>query len=90
VWGWYQWRIAMVEQAQPNAGHRALADLERLKAGLVVVTQNVDDLHERAGSRNVVLIAGARVKRRSAEPRASDGPPRMTVRTESTRRSYSR
>ncbi|WP_241047159.1 NAD-dependent deacylase [Pseudoxanthomonas sp. LH2527] len=49
VWGWYRWRMQLVRDAQPNAGHRALADLaERIPLSLV--TQNVDDLHERAGS----------------------------------------
>lgn len=59
VWGWYAWRMALVAQAQPNAGHRALARLETLHPGLHVVTQNVDDLHERAGSRKVVHLHGS-------------------------------
>lgn len=49
VWGWYQWRAAQVRAARPNAGHEALARWSRF-ADLTVVTQNVDDLHERAGS----------------------------------------
>lgn len=49
VWAWYRWRIALIAQAQPNPGHRALAQLAR-RQSLVLVTQNVDDLHERAGS----------------------------------------
>ncbi|MCZ4556974.1 NAD-dependent deacylase [Rhodococcus maanshanensis] len=49
VWAWYQWRSALVRRVQPNAGHRAVADWARF-AELAVVTQNVDDLHERAGS----------------------------------------
>lgn len=59
VWGWYRWRTALVEQAQPHAGHDAIAELGRLKPGLVVVTQNVDDLHERAGSSEVVHLHGS-------------------------------
>ena len=59
VWGWYRWRTALVEQAQPHAGHAAVAELGRLKPGLVVVTQNVDDLHERAGSSDVVHLHGS-------------------------------
>lgn len=58
VWGWYQWRRAVIQRAQPNAGHRALAALERLRGTLAVITQNVDDLHERAGSRNVIHLHG--------------------------------
>ena len=57
VWGWYLWRMAVVRRAQPNAGHLALARLARRKA-VSVVTQNVDDLHERAGSRDVVHVHG--------------------------------
>jgi NAD-dependent deacetylase len=49
VWGWYRWRMQLVRDAQPNAGHRALAALAQ-RVPLSLVTQNVDDLHERAGS----------------------------------------
>ena len=49
VWGWYRWRMHRVREAQPNAGHRALAQLAR-RVPLWLVTQNVDDLHERGGS----------------------------------------
>jgi NAD-dependent deacetylase len=59
VWRFYKPRIAMLTEAEPNAAHRALAELER--AGLVeaVVTQNIDLLHERAGSRNVLEVHGS-------------------------------
>jgi NAD-dependent protein deacetylase/lipoamidase len=59
VWSFYKPRIAMLTAAEPNAAHRALARLE--EAGLVeaVVTQNIDRLHERAGSRNVVEVHGS-------------------------------
>ena len=59
VWGWYRWRMTLVERAQPNAGHLAISALERIKPGVVVVTQNVDDLHERAGSSDVVHLHGS-------------------------------
>lgn len=49
VWGWYRWRMHLVREAEPNAGHRALAELAQ-RLPLSLVTQNVDDLHERAGS----------------------------------------
>lgn len=49
AWGWYRWRMQLVRDAQPNAGHRALAALAQ-RVPLWLVTQNVDDLHERAGS----------------------------------------
>jgi NAD-dependent deacetylase len=59
VWRFYKPRIAMLTEAEPNPAHRALAALEA--AGLVdaVVTQNIDLLHERAGSRNVVEVHGS-------------------------------
>ncbi|MEE3850790.1 NAD-dependent deacylase [Gordonia sp. LSe1-13] len=58
VWAWYQWRARLVCDAEPNAGHRALASLERDR-GVFVVTQNVDDLHERAGSTAVSHLHGS-------------------------------
>lgn len=59
VWGWYQWRTGLVAQARPHAGHRALAQLEARLPALDVITQNVDNLHERAGSRRVVHLHGS-------------------------------
>jgi NAD-dependent deacetylase len=58
VWGWYLWRMAQVRAAQPHAGHAAVATLAQ-HVPLHVVTQNVDDLHERAGSRDVVHLHGS-------------------------------
>ena len=58
VWGWYQWRARQVRDAAPNAGHRAVADLGADKS-VLVVTQNVDDLHERAGSASVDHLHGS-------------------------------
>jgi NAD-dependent deacetylase len=59
VWRFYAPRIGMLTEAEPNRAHLALAELER--AGLVraVVTQNIDLLHERAGSREVVEVHGS-------------------------------
>src|SRR5207237_3379823 len=59
VWRFYAPRFAVLTEAEPNAAHRALARLEH--AGLVraVVTQNIDLLHERAGSRDVVEVHGS-------------------------------
>lgn len=59
VWAWYRWRMALAARAQPNAGHRAIAALSGHKPGLVVASQNVDDLHERAGSRGVLHLHGS-------------------------------
>ena len=58
VWKWYAWRRSLVEVARPNAGHRALADLERRVPVFSLVTQNVDGLHQEAGSANVVELHG--------------------------------
>ncbi len=58
VWEWYEWRRDLVREATPNPGHKALAELERRIPDFALVTQNVDGLHERAGSRNVVELHG--------------------------------
>jgi NAD-dependent deacetylase len=58
VWDWYAWRRKLVSRAEPNAGHRALAVLEGRVSDFVLITQNVDGLHRRAGSRNVVELHG--------------------------------
>jgi NAD-dependent deacetylase len=59
VWGWYNERIAAYLAASPNAGHVALAELQALVPELVIATQNVDGLHARAGSRNILEIHGS-------------------------------
>lgn len=58
VWQWYMHRLTAVEQAQPNAGHHTLAELERRAPHFTLVTQNVDNLHERGGSRHVLHLHG--------------------------------
>ena len=58
VWRWYAWRRGLVSRAQPNAGHVALAQAGGRLAKLLIVTQNVDGLHQRAGSRDVIEIHG--------------------------------
>lgn len=59
VWDWYEYRRDLVRQAQPNPGHYALADLQRHFPGTRIITQNVDDLHERAGSTNIIRLHGS-------------------------------
>lgn len=59
VWGWYEWRRMMVMRAKPNAAHQAIVDLAENAALSTVITQNVDDLHERAGSKDVVHLHGS-------------------------------
>jgi len=58
VWEWYRWRRDLVMRAEPNEGHEALATLERRIPDFTLFTQNVDGLHGRAGSRNVVELHG--------------------------------
>jgi NAD-dependent deacetylase len=59
VWGWYEWRRALVARVQPNAGHAAVAAIQARMPGTVVVTQNVDDLHDRAGSVAPIRLHGS-------------------------------
>jgi len=59
VWEFYAGRLGVLGWAEPNDGHRALAELEERGWIRAVVTQNVDGLHERAGSRDVVEVHGS-------------------------------
>ncbi len=58
VWSWYEHRFGVVADARPNPGHEAIAELGRLLPDVVVVTQNIDGLHQRAGSADVVELHG--------------------------------
>lgn len=60
MWSWYLWRASVARRASPHAGHRALASWAHQEGVSVqVVTQNVDDLHERAGSPRVTHLHGS-------------------------------
>ena len=59
VWQWYQWRRELISNTVPNAAHSALAELQQLKPELTLVTQNVDGLHQRAGSTDVLEFHGS-------------------------------
>jgi NAD-dependent deacetylase len=59
VWDFYARRLEVLKEAEPNDGHRALAELERRGLVRAIVTQNIDRLHERAGSRDVVEVHGS-------------------------------
>jgi len=75
VWRWYLWRFGACRAAQPNAGHRALVALEgALGERFTLVTQNIDGLHRRAGSRRVLAIHGDAAFVRCA---ADCGQPRL-------------
>lgn len=58
VWEWYQWRRKLVAGAEPNPAHLALAELATLFPRFHLITQNVDGLHQRAGSWNVIELHG--------------------------------
>lgn len=58
VWEWYAWRRGLVEGAAPNSGHEALAELEHHVPEFVLITQNVDGLHQRAGSQRIIELHG--------------------------------
>ena len=58
VWGWYEWRRHTALRAQPNAGHQIIAKLSDVLPKVTLMTQNVDNLHERAGSQNVLRFHG--------------------------------
>src|SRR5690606_11919669 len=58
VWDFYEFRREMMAPARPNPAHLALVALEQRFPGLPIITQNVDTLHERAGSSNVIHLHG--------------------------------
>lgn len=78
VWGWYEWRRSQLMRAQPNPAHFAIATMEQRVPRFTLITQNVDDLHERAGSREVVHLHGLLMQpycQRCRAPFTFDGPP---------------
>ncbi len=81
VWAWYRWRERLVCNAEPNAGHRAIARAAEARR-VVVVTQNVDDLHERSGSPDVHHLHGSLFEHRCdacATPMEVGPPPSEPV-----------
>ncbi len=60
VWRWYAWRYQKIREAKPNRAHELLAELEHRKGdGFLLATQNIDGLHQRAGSRRVLELHGS-------------------------------
>jgi NAD-dependent protein deacetylase/lipoamidase len=58
VWEWYDWRRSLIANCQPNAGHRALVKFEKRTPNFTLITQNVDGLHDRAGSTRPLKVHG--------------------------------
>lgn len=58
MWAWYLWRTYQASQAMPNGGHRAIGEWENI-ASVHVITQNIDNLHERGGSHQVTHLHGS-------------------------------
>ena len=58
VWEWYVWRMNIISKAKPNPAHIALAEMEKEGIIKAVITQNVDGLHFKAGSKNVIELHG--------------------------------
>jgi NAD-dependent deacetylase len=58
VWSWYQYRVEIVKNVKPNPGHYAIAEMEKLFNHFVLITQNVDRLHQSAGSNNPIELHG--------------------------------
>jgi len=78
VWEWYRWRMQRIAAAEPNPAHKALANLEQMGLLKALITQNVDGLHQRAGSQHVVELHGNIWRARCikcAQRIELDGPP---------------
>jgi NAD-dependent deacetylase len=85
VWDWYRMRREVARAAQPNPAHHALVRIEELVPRFTLITQNVDGLHRRAGSKNVLELHGDLTRARCSvegslaetweEPRAGGDPP---------------
>ena len=67
VWDWYAWRREAIKGVRPNAGHYALAEMEKRIETFTLITQNVDGLHRMAGNSNVLELHGNILKVRCSE-----------------------
>jgi len=73
VWEWYDWRRGLIAPLDPNPGHYAIAEMEKKFENFLLITQNVDGLHAKAGSRKMVELHGNIWKMRCvAEGKVSD------------------
>jgi len=58
VWEWYNWRRGIIAPVEPNPGHKVLARWEKTFSGFALITQNIDGLHWKAGSKNILELHG--------------------------------
>lgn len=58
VWDWYDWRRNLIKPLKPNAGHKVIATIEQKRPDFNLITQNVDGLHQKAGSRKCLELHG--------------------------------
>jgi NAD-dependent deacetylase len=84
VWNWYVERRRNIGEKSPHPGHYAVADLEPLFDSFILLTQNIDDLHRKAGSQNMVEVHGNIFRFKCLDnhhtvdklPATDDAPPR--------------
>lgn len=67
VWEWYDWRRDLIGPKEPNAGHKVLAHWEKIFPSFALITQNIDGLHQKAGSKNILELHGNIWKLRCTE-----------------------
>ncbi len=67
VWEWYQYRRKIISDVKPNAGHYALAEMAEMFDNFTLITQNVDGLHVRAGSKDILELHGNILKNKCFE-----------------------
>lgn len=67
VWEWYDWRRGIISQKEPNPGHKVLARWDKFFPSFSLITQNIDGLHQKAGSRNILELHGNIWKLRCTE-----------------------
>lgn len=87
VWEWYAWRRALIHKAEPNPGHLALVEMARILPAFTLITQNVDGLHQRAGSQHVIPLHGNLMETKcfanehlvDSWPESDDVPPRCPI-----------
>jgi NAD-dependent deacetylase len=79
VWEWYNWRRELIAKALPNPAHLTLAKLEKEKKDFTLITQNVDGLHDRAGSHRILKLHGDIWRLRCTECGANWPDPRPTL-----------